>query len=99
MSNLAAGGRQWVLMPWYLGQLLTAAKSFEANPLLGSPRLNELGLHRKRVILADRLAQRRAAPGSPIQSARTIAGRMNATVLLSGATFSLKTSSTNCSPR
>ena len=61
MSNLAAGGRQWVLMPWYLGQLMTAAKSFEANPVLGSPRLNELGLHRKRVILADRLAQKRRA--------------------------------------
>lgn len=64
MSNLATlanSGRQWVLMPWYFGQLVTAAKSFEANPVLGSPRLNEMGLHRKRVILADRLAQRRRA--------------------------------------
>jgi hypothetical protein len=42
--------------PLWGAQLLTSAKSFERNPLIGSRRLNEHGLHIARVALAHRLA-------------------------------------------
>ena len=42
-----------------MAQILTASKSFVANPLIGSPRLNRLGLHVWRVKLACRLAAAR----------------------------------------
>ncbi|WP_084583652.1 phytanoyl-CoA dioxygenase family protein [Sphingomonas azotifigens] len=47
--------------PWWVAQLATGAKSFRDNPLIGSPRLNALGLHRARVQLAHRLAWLRRA--------------------------------------
>jgi hypothetical protein len=47
------------LTPLWAVQLFTAAKSFERNPLIGSRRLNERGLHAARVRLAYRLAMRR----------------------------------------
>ena len=49
------------LLPWWAAQLLTSAKSFRDNPLLGSHRLNRLGLHRARVRLAHALTNRRRA--------------------------------------
>jgi hypothetical protein len=45
-----------LLYPWWALQLATGAKSFRDNPLIGSPRLNRLGLHAARVRIADRLA-------------------------------------------
>jgi hypothetical protein len=42
--------------PLWVAQLLTNAKSFERNPLLGSRWLNERGLHTARVVLAHRIA-------------------------------------------
>jgi len=48
-------------MPLYFGQLFTGAKSFEANPLIGSARLNEMGLHKTRVTWAYKLAEARRA--------------------------------------
>ncbi len=36
-------------------------KSFRQNPILGNPRYNEMGLHRKRVKLAAALAEKRRA--------------------------------------
>jgi hypothetical protein len=42
-------------------QLLTGAKSFEENPIIGSHWLNQRGLHSGRVQLAHRLAERRRA--------------------------------------
>lgn len=48
-----------LLMPLWLGQLLTQEKSFEGNPVIGSRRLNERGLHVARLKLAHRLAARR----------------------------------------
>src|SRR5579884_3822153 len=48
-----------MLTPLWAAQLLSAAKSFERNPLIGSRRLNEWGLHTARVRLAYRLATRR----------------------------------------
>lgn len=47
--------------PWWAAQLATGAKSFRDNPLIGSPRLNALGLHRGRARLAHRLAWARRA--------------------------------------
>jgi len=53
--------RTLLLGPLYALQLLSSAKSFRDNPLIGSRRLNERGLHRARLRLAHRLAQRRRA--------------------------------------
>jgi Phytanoyl-CoA dioxygenase (PhyH) len=47
------------LGPWWVLQLLSSAKSFRDNPLLGSTRLNRLGLHRTRVRLAHAMTARR----------------------------------------
>jgi hypothetical protein len=47
------------LTPLWAAQLLSGTKSFEKNPLLGSRRLNEWGLHTARVRLAHRLAAAR----------------------------------------
>ena len=50
---------RYALAPWWLLQLGTTAKSFIDNPLIGSRRLNALGLHRGRVRLACALAASR----------------------------------------
>jgi hypothetical protein len=47
--------------PLWAVQLVTGAKSFEQNPLIGSRRLNERGLHARRVAAAHRLAAARRA--------------------------------------
>lgn len=47
--------------PWWVAQLATGAKSFRDNPLIGSQRLNALGLHAARAHLAHRLAWARRA--------------------------------------
>lgn len=49
----------WLALPWWAVQLLTGAKSFRDNPLIGSKRLNRLGLHGWRVRVAHWLAARR----------------------------------------
>ncbi|MEL6707978.1 MAG: phytanoyl-CoA dioxygenase family protein [Pseudomonadota bacterium] len=46
-----------VLMPVWILQLATTAKSFLDHPLIGSRRLNRMGLHRARVRIADRLCR------------------------------------------
>ena len=48
-----------LLMPFWLGQLLTAEKSFERNAIIGSRWLNQHGLHTARVKAAHRLAAAR----------------------------------------
>ena len=48
--------RNIALLPWWLLQLLTQAKSFQSNPLIGSPLANRLGLHVARYTLAHGLA-------------------------------------------
>ena len=55
---LASVGRA-VLGPLWAAQLLSGTKSFERNPLIGSRRLNQWGLHAFRVALAHRLAAAR----------------------------------------
>jgi hypothetical protein len=47
--------------PFWLVALLTGAKSFVDNPILGSKRLNEAGLHVWRLRTAHRFASRRRA--------------------------------------
>jgi hypothetical protein len=44
------------LWPWWIFQLATGAKSFIDNPVIGSRRLNEAGLHVARLKLAHRMA-------------------------------------------
>lgn len=48
-----------LLAPWWALQLGTGAKAFCDNPLIGSARLNRLGLHAARVKLAHGIARRR----------------------------------------
>jgi hypothetical protein len=50
---------RWWRGPLWILQLITGAKSFVDNPILGSRKLNESGLHLWRVQTAHRLAQRR----------------------------------------
>ena len=47
--------------PWWAAQLLTGAKSFLDNPLIGSEDLNRRGLHGWRVAKARQLADQRRA--------------------------------------
>jgi hypothetical protein len=44
------------MVPLWTAQLLSGTKSFERNPVIGSRRLNEWGLHVTRVTLAQRIA-------------------------------------------
>lgn len=50
---------RWWRLPIWAGALITGAKSFRDNPLLGSRRLNAWGLHAARVRLAHRMAELR----------------------------------------
>ncbi len=43
--------------PIWIGQIFTSAKSFEANPIIGSATLNRCGLHLGRVLLAQVVTQ------------------------------------------
>jgi hypothetical protein len=52
---------RWWRAPFWLLALLTGAKSFVDNPILGSRRLNEAGLHVGRLSTAHRLAAWRRA--------------------------------------
>lgn len=50
---------RYLLAPFWVLQLATGAKAFTGNPLIGSRKLNALGLHTARVRLAHRLADGR----------------------------------------
>lgn len=50
-----------LLAPLRLAAVATAARGFERNPVLGSERLNEWGLHARRVAVAAAMAARRRA--------------------------------------
>src|SRR5471030_3331907 len=60
-KDILSQARRAAMLPVWLGQLATGAKSFGDNPILGSRRLNELGLHAGRVQLAHTLATSRRA--------------------------------------
>ncbi len=60
----------WAAMvPVWAAQLVTGAKSFERNRIIGSRRLNEYGLHAARVSLAHRVAASRRRRLSGLVSA------------------------------
>ncbi len=50
---------RWLLLPIHALAVLTSAKSFRDNPVIGSPMLNRQGLHVLRRRLADRLGRQR----------------------------------------
>ena len=52
---------RWATAPLRVAALATGAKSFLDNPVLGSAKLNESGLHVARMRLAHRLSDRRRA--------------------------------------
>lgn len=52
-NSLAGRVLTTLMIPMYAVQLFTGAKSFRDNPLIGSARLNRMGLHRFRVRAAD----------------------------------------------
>ena len=52
---------RWAAAPVHVAALATGAKSFLDNPVIGSTKLNESGLHVARMRLAHRLADRRRA--------------------------------------
>ncbi|MDQ3074151.1 MAG: phytanoyl-CoA dioxygenase family protein [Pseudomonadota bacterium] len=52
---------RWWRAPWWTLAIVTGAKSFFDNPILGSPRLNRAGLHVWRKRTAHALADRRRA--------------------------------------
>ncbi|HVC50673.1 MAG TPA: phytanoyl-CoA dioxygenase family protein [Stellaceae bacterium] len=54
------------MVPLWAAQLATAAKSFERNGVIGSRRLNERGLHARRVALAYRVAEARRRHLAPM---------------------------------
>jgi hypothetical protein len=60
LRNLTRIGKA-AAAPLWAAQLLTSAKSFGDNPIIGSRRLNEKGLHVGRMKLAHHLAARRRA--------------------------------------
>jgi len=66
--RLRAGIVAAVKAPFWGLSVLTGAKSFVGNPVIGSERLNRLGLHEARIRVAARLAQRRR---------QTLAGGVN----------------------
>lgn len=51
--------RSAALFPWWIAQIFSGAKSFADNPLIGSQRLNALGLHAARVRAVHALAAHR----------------------------------------
>ena len=51
--------RQAAMTPLWVAQLATGTKSFERNLVIGNRRLNDWGLHSRRVALAHRLARAR----------------------------------------
>ena len=61
MTSLMGGLKNIALLPIHAAAVGTAIKSFKSNPILGSPRLNRMGLHVKRVSLAEKLSIRRQA--------------------------------------
>ncbi|MBA5777789.1 phytanoyl-CoA dioxygenase family protein [Stappia sp. F7233] len=48
-----------LIAPFWIAQLATGAKSFCDNPFIGSQRLNRMGLHRRRILLAEKMAGHR----------------------------------------
>ncbi|WP_366555180.1 phytanoyl-CoA dioxygenase family protein [Aquibaculum sediminis] len=61
-SPARAGLLRQLSAPLYLPTVLTGAKSFADNPVIGSPLLNRLGLHTGRIRLAQAMSELRRLP-------------------------------------
>lgn len=75
-TGSAATGTSWrqvLLMPLSCLSVLSSAKSFRNNPVIGSPRLNRWGLHVLRRRVAARIGLRRRNHLSGLVSAQDIA--------------------------
>jgi len=58
---MAGSALSYLKAPLWAAELATGAKSFQANPIIGSPWLNRHGLHTSRIKLAERMAEWRRA--------------------------------------
>ena len=58
-ARTAVPWRRWILLPFHCAALLSSAKSFRDNPVIGSPVLNQRGLHLLRRRAAAALGRRR----------------------------------------
>lgn len=77
--------RDWLLKPLHAVELAGSTKSFRKNPILGDPELNRRGLHRRRVEVAARFAERRrAALAGPVDAAHRAFFDENGYVALPG---------------
>jgi len=59
LRSLTLRAGRGMLLPFWAAQLLTGAKSFMDNPIIGNQALNQRGLHAGRVALAHRFAAAR----------------------------------------
>src|SRR4051812_18884270 len=66
IKSIWFGTSQALCAPLFLAALATRAKSFEGNPIIGSSKFNNWGLHAARVSLAHSMAQRRRRPFSKL---------------------------------
>jgi hypothetical protein len=74
--------RSWLLAPIHAAAIATASKSFRDNPIIGSPKLNQLGLHVARMRLAQAAGEWRRRRLEPLVSLADIADfRRNGFVL------------------
>lgn len=55
-----------LLLPWWIVSLATGAKSFDDNPVIGSRRLNRMGLHAARARIAASMAAARRRRLEPL---------------------------------
>jgi len=62
------GWAKWLMAPLHAVGVMTSAKSFRDNLVLGSPWLNRMGLHLLRRRIAARMGRRRRAQLAPLLS-------------------------------
>ena len=61
MASFIGGIKKIAMLPIHAAAVGGPNKSFKGNPILGNPRLNRMGLHVKRVTLAEKMSIRRQA--------------------------------------
>ncbi len=60
-ASMSRTALSYLKSPLWAAQLATGAKSFQANPIIGSPTLNRHGLHVTRIRIAEQMAKWRRA--------------------------------------
>jgi hypothetical protein len=66
LSIIGRWARNLLLLPIWIIELFSGAKSFADNPIIGSQALNARGLHVRRLLIAHRLAALRRRRLSPL---------------------------------